>query len=143
MYINLDYTLQGKKTINECYLVQLEQRLPHFGILALFNCLSKYKKPSLLAVHTANTLKSKQYLKSSSDHVRKNINFEIQRYMCVGLHLICLARSVFELIATKHSQIWLSHYKKTKQSMNVIFNNLTVSKQRLPPFGITARFYCL
>lgn len=27
--------------------------------------------------------------------------------------------------------------------MNLIFNNLTVSEQRLPPFGITARPYCL
>lgn len=76
-------------------LTASEQRLPYFGILALFNCVSQNIKGHLYcAVYTANTLKLKQNLKRASDPVRNNINFEKQIFMCVGLHSICLAGSI-------------------------------------------------
>lgn len=71
-------------------LTASEQRLPYFGISALFDRVSQNIKGHLYcAVHTANTLKLTQNLKLTSDPVRNDINFEKQTFMYVGLYSVC------------------------------------------------------
>lgn len=63
-------------------LTASEQRLPYFGILTLFSCVSQNIKGHLYcAVHNANTLKLMQNLNRTSDPVRYKINFEKHRFM--------------------------------------------------------------